>query len=341
MAKIPLNVIWCHPPSFLWEEDWIRWLLADFQITESYAPDLDVFHDNAIYILSSNFAPLSAARSKMMTGLRSVEGKGLLHLSDEWYSGGYEIYTEFDFVLRNYYSRAFEQAGIMTLPLGLTNGAANLHPAALASERRYLWSFSGSRTAARMTMYRQFKDIEPGCALWYDMRRQEAPPLDRAGFKNLLAQTVFQPCPMGNVTLETFRLYESLEMGCIPLIEQRPWLRYYDRLLPGHPLPRFTNWSSARAFVEAHRSDPARLDALQRTVHHWWQDYKQLLRKSVMKFTNEGLEGKFKPALRAGRAHASGMGHQLWRLQELVRHGNRASLVERVGLVAAKMAHLR
>jgi hypothetical protein len=46
-----------------------------------------------------------------------VRGKGLFHLADEWFTGGYQMYTKFDFVLRNYHTPIFENHGIMTLPL--------------------------------------------------------------------------------------------------------------------------------------------------------------------------------------------------------------------------------
>src|SRR5947209_12660332 len=112
-----LNVIWCHPRHSLSEAGWIRWLLGDFGITEHIAPRLDVFEDNSIYVLSSNEHPLSKLPSGFLDGIGRIRRKGLFHLLDETYSGGYEIYTMFDFVLKNYYSTSFESSGIKVMPL--------------------------------------------------------------------------------------------------------------------------------------------------------------------------------------------------------------------------------
>ncbi len=337
MAKPPLNVVWCNPPAYLWEEDWIRSILTGFELAEFHAPQLDCYPDGALFVISSNFHPLRDAHARMRGPLASVKGKGLFHLSDEWYSGGYEFYREFDFALRNHHSSIFRNKGILTLPLGLTNGAKNTSHITPASQRPYIWTFAGTRTATRMQMYGAFESLRPSLAYWYDLRRQERPPLDRREFKKLLSQTIFQPCPMGNVMLETFRVYEALEMGCIPLIEQRTWMPYYDRLLPDHPLPSFTQWQAARTFVETYRDKPEELDRLQQRVHGWWQQTKTGLSDEVSNFITAGLNGAFTKDLSQDWQSRSGMGHQLWRLQELVRHGNRASLTERAGIMARRL----
>jgi hypothetical protein len=332
-----LNVIWCQPQSYLWEEEWIRWLFSDFELKETYAPNLDCFEDGALYILSSNYHPIASCLPRFARELKSVKGKGLFHLSDEWYSGGYELYSEFDFVIRNHNSQIFQNPGIKILPLGLTNGAANSDGIVPASQRSNVWSFAGTRTAARNKMFDQFKHIEPNKALWYDMRRQERPPLDRSQFKALLSSSIFSPCPMGNVILETFRLYESLEMGCIPIIEQRSRMPYYDRLLPGHPIPSFTSWKDARIYVNEHKNDPDRLDHLQQTVFTWWRNHKIELRHDLMRFVTLGLGGTYSQALAQDWHYRTDIRHHIWRLAELVRHGNTASLLERVRLMAGKV----
>ncbi len=336
MKRQNLNLIWCQPKGYLWEEEWIRWLFSGFDVTENFASGLDVFKDRSVYVLSSNYHSLGSLPESFLRGVSELDGKGLFHLSDEWYSGGYETYAHFDFVLRKYHSSIFDNPGIKTLPLGLTNGGMNEGPLAPASSRPFVWSFSGTKTAARLRMFDALETIGPNRWFWYDLRAGETPPLDREAFKALLADSVFSPCPMGNVVLETFRVYESLEMGAIPLIEQRPWMPYYDRLLPGHPLPSFTSWRSARRFVDEMAADKAKLDRLQSLVHDWWLATKSELQRSVTSFTDEGMEGRHRRALAEDWHCGTGARHQIWRMAELVRHGNRASLLERAGIFARR-----
>jgi hypothetical protein len=332
-----LNLIWTQDPETLVETGWIRWLLGGLDFTEYVAPELDLFKENALYIISSNRHPLSRLPTRFVEGLGSVERKGLFQISDESYSGGYDIYANFDFVLRNYYSSIFKHPGIMLLPLGPTKYDPNRPPIESAIEREFLWSFAGTRTAARMEMYRAFKNIEPSDCHFYDSRKHQKPPLDGNAFLTLLSRTIFCPCPMGNVMLETFRLYECLEMGCIPILEHRRWMPYYDRLMPDHPLPTFSSWRKARQFVEAVASDQSRLIAYQQEVVEWWRKYKLQLRKGVTSFVSLGLQGAFRSSLSQNWRCRKGINHQAWRLIELLKLASRASLQERIRITTRRM----
>jgi hypothetical protein len=335
-----LNLIWTQAPESLAEADWIRWLFRDLEVAEYVAPRLDMFKNNAIYILSSNEHPLTRLPKQFLAGVERTRGKGLLHLSDESFSGGYEIYSNFDFVLKNHYSTLFDNPAIKVLPLGPTNNTINRSGTRSVGERKLLWSFAGARTAARMEMINHFKAIEPHECLLFDSRKQQTPLLDRAAFLALLSNTVFSPCPMGNVMLETFRLYESLEMGCIPIVERRRWMPYYDRLMPGHPLPTFSSWREARRFVEALSRDESALAECQRTVADWWQSYKVKLRNEVALFVSLGLHESFCSFLKHWNCR-TGVKHQAWRMVELLKHASRASLQERIGITARRIISLQ
>ena len=337
---MPLNLIWTQPPESLSETDWIRWLLRDFEISEHISPSLDLFKENSIYILSSNRHPLVDLPSQFLEGIGCIRRKGLLHLSDESHSGGYEVYANFDFVLKNYYSAIFKNPGIKILPLGPTNNTMNRSSNRSVSERRFVWSFAGAKTAPRMEMYRNLRTIESHKCYFFDSRKNQKPALDKEEFLALLSETVFSPCPMGNVVLETFRVYESLEMGCIPIVERRRWMPYYDLVMPGHPLPTFASWREAYRFVEALRKDKLRLVEYQRTVVNWWQEYKVQLQNDVEAFVSLGLENSFRSSLNADWNIRTGVKHQGWRAIELLKHANRASLQERIGIALKRKMHL-
>ena len=326
-----LNLIWPVTPQRLDEADWIHWLLRDFEIVDHVAPRWDLFQDNSIYILCGAY---SRPPSWFLDGIRRVRGKGLFHLSDESFMGGYEIYTNFDFVLRNFHSVIFENPGIMTLPLGFSNNMMSLSETPLATERKFLWSFAGAKRAARIDMFENLRNVEPYKCYLFDQSRQQ---LDRGKFKTLLLDSVFAPCPMGNTTLESWRIYESLEMGCIPIVERRRWMPYYDRLMPGHPLPTFSSWREARQFVEEVSGDQSKIIAYQQDISEWWRRHKQRLRKDVTSFVSSGLEGSLRSSLSRHWQYRSGVNHQLWRFVELLKHASHASLQERIGITTRRM----
>ena len=135
------------------------------------APGWDLFLDNSIYILSG---PYSRLPRWFLDGISRVRGKGLFHLADELFTGGYEMYTNFDFVLRNYHSSIFNNPGIMTLPLGFTNDMMNRSHTPPMTERRFLWSFAGFKRAARIKMFENLKNVEPHKCYLYDSQSQTA-----------------------------------------------------------------------------------------------------------------------------------------------------------------------
>src|SRR5215467_13259998 len=264
---MPLNLIWGLNPQSLAEADWIHWLFSKFEVEDHITPGWDLFRGNSIYIVSG---PLARLPSRFLEGIKGVQRKGLFHLSDESFVGGYDIYAAFDFVLRNYYSSIFQNAGIRTVPLGFTNEMMGLYPTPPANEWRFLWSFAGFKRAARLDMFEHFKSLQPyQCYFFGDKVGQ--PWLNRTQFRALLSNSVFSPCPMGNTVLESFRIYESLEMQCIPILERRRWMPYYDCLMPGHPLLTFLSWREARQFVQAVSRDGPRMVAYQQEIAEWWR----------------------------------------------------------------------
>jgi hypothetical protein len=298
-----------------------------------------VFKENSLYILSSNQHKLSRLPGRFLEKVRQIRGKGLFHLSDESYSGGYETYSSFDFVLKNHYSALFNNPAIKMLPLGPTKNAMNGFEIRPVSKRRYVWSFAGAATAARLEMLNNFECIGPHQCLLFDSRRQEKPVLDHNAFLALLSDSIFSPCPMGNVMLETFRVYESLEMGCIPIVERRPWMPYYDLLMPDNPLPAFSCWRAACQFVQALSRQESELAEHQRRIADWWQSYKIRIRGDVTSFVSLGLKGSLQSFLAADWHCPGGYRHQIWRLFELLKHANRASLQERVGITLSRIGH--
>lgn len=95
-------------------------------------------------------------------------------------------------------------------------------------------------------------------------------------YKQVLAQSVFALCPEGDRHLDTFRLYESLQMGCIPLVvdvDNQAQALLGDRW----PLPPLACWGEALAFAVSTLQSPVALNALQDQTQRWWQQRCQLL----------------------------------------------------------------
>lgn len=106
--------------------------------------------------------------------------------------------------------------------------------------------------------------------------------LDPADYIATLAQAKVAPCPSGPATVDTFRLYEALELGCIPIVEARtPKLlmpAYWDGLfgMGSIPFPMVESWTEL----------PDLLDQLlvfwpvnASRIGAWWQWWKRNLHR--------------------------------------------------------------
>ena len=158
-ASMKVNLI--ASSELFFELNWIRELLAEMDVTIFISPKMELFLDNSIYVLSANHNPLRQMSAHFWTNLKDVSSKGLIHISDEFFIGPYELYQEFDFVIRQYHSKYFTCPGILTVPLGYTNELKETNEVLVARSRPYVWTFAGNLTTARKEMLKQFQSIQP------------------------------------------------------------------------------------------------------------------------------------------------------------------------------------
>lgn len=93
-----------------------------------------------------------------------------------------------------------------------------------------------------------------------------------------LAAAKVVPCPSGPQTVDTFRLAEALEAGCIPVADQATpsqsqWW-YWPLVLHDPPFPQIADWSTFPAVVSELEVDWPRNA---NRIYAWWQGYKRHL----------------------------------------------------------------
>lgn len=324
-----MKLIW-HAEN-LSEVDWLRFILGDLIDEEIVDLDLTYLGDHSIHVVSSNLAPLRAYEPYFRRCREAGKNIVLLHLSDEWFSGGYETYKYFDLVLRNYSTPLARDPGIITLPLGYTNGMGDTPPIRPADQRAIAWSFAGEVKASRLDMVKALSSLEPHAVTDTSPKPDRpATRLSKPDFKAQMGETVFAPCPMGNVVIDTWRMYESLESGCIPLVEARRTLDYFQELFGPHPIPTFRSWADARRYCRRLIDDKPRLLQTQAEIAAWWAAVKDNTRAQL----RQALTGPSHSAdLQAfsRRAHNRyQLLHEPLRLIGLLRHQSTRSLVRRL-----------
>jgi hypothetical protein len=298
---------------------------------EVFADDFSFVEPDSIYVVATNQSLPQCLPKKFLAQLAMVKGKGIIHLADEYYGGGYALYAQFDFALRTYYAGWFDDhPEVLTLPLGWANGTPARSRVKPAAARKYLWSFLGNQKAAsRPEMFKALRPVEPNFVHGYQAGTSGALKLSRLEYAAILDETVFAPCPMGNANLETWRFYEALEAGCIPIIESRPWLQYFHRLLGPLPVPMVNQWSHSAGLIKKLAGQPEKLNQIQQAVLAWWNGYKLVERERVAEFIGEGFQ-RGAVGVSQTRMTSTSLASPARRMIELLRHQSLRCLMRRL-----------
>jgi hypothetical protein len=171
----------------------------------------------------------------------------------------------------------------MQIPLGYAAGFKAAPNTLSSAQRPYLWSFLGATNkGTRPEMIKALVPFTP--QFIHNTDRGNVAPLGKEQYERILRDSVFVPSSMGNVNLDCFRVYEALECGAVPIVEQRVGFDYFARLLGSHPLPCFTDWNHAARFLGRIQHDHEAQDRLLSECSLWWSNYKNELKARIEDF---------------------------------------------------------
>jgi len=98
-----------------------------------------------------------------------------------------------------------------------------------------------------------------------------------------MADTKVVPCPSGGDCPDTFRLYEALEAGCVPVVDSHASRNlvpgFWDFLFPGgFPFPVVDTWAEFPDVLGELLEDWVSWSNL---VFSWWVNYKYDLKRCL------------------------------------------------------------
>ena len=101
----------------------------------------------------------------------------------------------------------------------------------------------------------------------------------------LMLNSKFIPCPRGQ-NVETYRFYEALDCGCIPLFidtpENEPWLRLFNNEMP---FLKLQNWEHAAALLQHFEKNQEQMEQYRNAVLISWAKYKMGLKEKVREWS--------------------------------------------------------
>lgn len=178
-------------------------------------------------------------------------------------------------------------------------------------DRKYVWSFCGHiQKNNRYKFINKLKKIKPYFLSESDRTWQFK--LNEDSYSKIMEDTIFSPCLIGNTNIDTQRLIESLEFGCIPIVNKyyifplskiRYWgfnynnFVYYDNLFGKNPIPYVSNHHLSKQkfdiknlsyhfhsiFYEKIKNirNTEDLQLLQNKIINWYQNYKTQLKNNI------------------------------------------------------------
>jgi GR25 family glycosyltransferase involved in LPS biosynthesis len=225
----------------------------------------------------------------MILDMMRPSGKQLivLHLSDEFGNDPIDWYghPSVKGVIRNYWRPELKSypTKVLLIPLGYTNNRSRIgFPESPSFEERdIVWSFAGSLDRnGRQEALEKLRSVKP--------HREECKPswsspdiMKAEEYNMLLQKSKFVPCMRGSHALESYRLYEALEHGAIPIYvpsESAHCMDEYTELYGKHPFLGFESWSAAAGFLPKLMTQPQVMEKHRTQLRTWWNDKKTELR---------------------------------------------------------------
>ena len=306
LFNMEFDLIWGCDPGRQYETHWIKHLLGPsniqdvcawnkhLNIQELNARHFPILVESGILHLerspsSDHLSDVLLSRIERISLLQSLGHFGVIHISDE---EGNDALTWYDYLPKS--TSIWRNFSIPTLancyplvksfPIGprqlFIDSCANFESFKPASQRNYPWAFmgtlwpSGSRLLASSLFLRS---LPTGC---FYSGPSFGMGLPLATYRQNLFDSIFALSPEGDRHLDTFRLWEILSCGSIPLVVDFQDCGHV--LLPcSYPVPIFSSWSEALNYAQCLLDDSNALDNLQSRVYGWWLDYQASLSHQI------------------------------------------------------------
>lgn len=269
-----LTIIWQRSRKSVWEDDWIEYLFQNIPHTTIENLDHSLLLNNCIIVDAICWAPY---HNNYINQLKLKNFNfGLIHLTDETRADDISSYKDCKFVLRNYY-RSNVPDHVLHFPLGWNTGFRDITENKPYENRHYLWSFVGERWDSNRSSMNHFMSTLPQGKIY--IAKQHGPRLSVPDMSKIYRDSIFVPCPKGALSVDSFRVTEALEAGCIPIVEKSS----YWRELHGDMFPavQIDSWEMAPKVVEKIYNDKDILTSLGRKCQSWWEQTKSTLKGKI------------------------------------------------------------
>lgn len=286
---------WLTQDRSLWEADWLRFLFRQIQdyIDVEFEADKIKTDENTV-LICNHAVPYRSVLDKLR-----AKGKKytIFLLSDENLIDPCEWLHDPHCValLRNYvHPNLIGHPKVTTLGLGYKIGFQR-ELKHCNNDKTTLWSFAGTCHGGRGEALELFKNFSDGdvhlCSGF-----NAADGLSTKDYAAMLRRSKYALCPPGQDSMDSFRVYEALEAGCIPVCLKNTGCWH---LIPSYWHGVFTNEQSVpficentweECLIEIEKIEASgEYENVKKQCEQFWSKWKNKWQKSV---TQAGLEIK-------------------------------------------------
>jgi hypothetical protein len=257
----------------IYEAPWLKELMGSFTIdVVSKNTDLSTYTNLVIVVIRDKWSEQIEWITRLCNAGKKIK---ILHFSDEYENDPFWFYDRAEIlsVMRFYKRSDIHNKKVLNIPLGYHwKNNYNITP---IDTRKYIWSFHGTNWKNRSGQLEPFLELEPSNVKYYNQWRSPS-QLNEDDYIKLLLDTVFVPCPSGN-NIETFRFYEVLECGCIPIFTELP------KVLEGTNIPflRISSWDEGKDLIKHFMKNKVLLIQYQKSLLDGWNLYKATLKDTI------------------------------------------------------------
>jgi hypothetical protein len=279
MSKIPL--LWFGDGGYPWGRNWLVELLPP-ETTEirTFAPGETPEPINNCIVCTNVSAGTAYIESLRAHGCRF----GVILLSDECLLEDTPYINDPNCV---FLARNYAHPGVLNHPkafifgLGWRNDFEKYaNPSLKASERELAWGFAGSLKTDRKKALETLEKLQPyETHIFKEFNDPQY--LTPKRYAELLNNCVFAPAPCGGASNDSFRIYEALEAGVIPVVLKNDTSlqiepSYWHAVFRGETTLPFVvadTWDEA-ALMARVVLESGRVDLVQESCMYFWKHWK-------------------------------------------------------------------
>ena len=274
--------------STLYEANWLQDLFqtTKFTIDQVKIDDTLEGYDQLVLVV------IKTLWDEQLQWIKSLSSSGrtfkILHLSDEHGSDPIDFYSWPGITaIMRFYSRPDlpDDPKILVIPLGYhwqfrgNRDVPHISTPDLPF-RDNMWSFAGTNWMNRAKDMAVLDYITPNYVKWFN-DWNDPNQLKNEEYISLMLNSKFVPCPRGQ-NVETYRFYEALDCGSIPIFVHSPdnesWLKLFNGQMP---FLKLDSWMHAAALMQHFQTNKEQLEEYRKSILISWTRYKMGLKERV------------------------------------------------------------